>query len=79
MHGYITPYVFGMLDNDVADSIPIAKRVREAMDYDILEVVRDGNEFWFEQTMMDEPIPRFVREYLAKIITKRLGLKYLGV
>ena len=78
MHGYITPEVFTLVDNDVYDGIPIAKRVREVMDYDILEVVQDGQDFWFESIRPYEyPIPRFVREYLVKIITKRLNLKYM--
>lgn len=77
-HKYITPEVFTMLDNDVYDGIPIAKRVREWMDYDLLRVVQDDNDFWFEQTCY-HVMPKYVEQYLVKIITKRLGLKYLGI
>lgn len=79
MHGYITPKVFELVDAEVAKDIKVAKRVRELMDYDILEVVQDGNEFWFEKLYLDAHIPKYVEQYLVKIITKRLNLKYAGV
>lgn len=72
---YITPEVFTLVDNEVYDGVPIAKRVREAMDYDILEVVQYGKEFWFER-ISNHTIPRYVRQYLAKLISKRMHIKF---
>lgn len=79
MHGYITSYVYELLDEEVKTGVAIAKRVRDAMDYDILEVVRDGNKFWLEKTYLEAHIPQYVEQYLVKIITKRFNLKYVGV
>lgn len=75
MHKYITPEVFKLVDNEVYDGVPIAKRVRKVMDYDILQVVQDGNEFWLER-ISNHTIPKYVRQYLAKLISKRMGIKF---
>lgn len=75
MHKYITPEVFTLVDNEVYDGVPIAKRVREAMDYDILQVVQDDKEFWLER-VSTHTIPKYVREYLAKLISKHMNIKF---
>lgn len=76
-HRYITPAVFTLVDIEVYDGVPIAKRVREVMDYDILQVVQDGNQFWFER-LSSKRIPKFVANYLIKLIEKRLGLEHVS-
>lgn len=78
MHGYITAKVIMLVDNEVYDGVPIAKRVRALLDKEIVEVVQDDNDYWFEwRTRYKEP--EYFTKYLRKLIEKKLGLKWLGV
>lgn len=76
-HGYITPEVFALVDEEVKRGVKVAKRVRELMDYDIVQVVQDGNDFWFEW-LTRRRVPEYFTKYLRKLIEKKLGLKYWG-
>lgn len=76
MHGYITPEVVTLVDEEVERGVKVAKRVHEFLDKDRLEVVQDINVFWFETVYLDAYIPEYVRKYLKRLIEKKLGLKY---
>lgn len=73
MHGYITPEVYRLIE---AEGTKIAKRVLDTLDYDILQVVQDGDVFWFEKTYSGAYIPEYVHKYLCKLISRKLGLRY---
>lgn len=75
MHGYITPKVIMLVDNEVYDSIAIAKRVRALLDKEIVEVVQDDNDYWFEWRTRYK-VPEYFTKYLRRLIEKKLGLKY---
>lgn len=75
MHGYITPQVFELVDAEVERGVKVAKRVRELMDYDIVQVVQDDNDFWFEW-LTRQSVPEYFTKYLRRLIEKKLGLKY---
>lgn len=74
-HGYITARVIKML-NILADDVPVAKRVLDYMDYETFAIVQHGDTYWLER-WTNAPVPRYVQEYLRKIIGERLGLKEL--
>lgn len=78
MHGYITAKVIMLVDNEVYDGVPIAKRVRALLDKEIVEVVQDDNDYWFEWRTRYK-VPEYFTKYLRKLIEKKLGLKWLGV
>lgn len=74
-HEYITSEVFALVDEEVKRGVKVAKRVRELMDYDIMQVVQDGSQFWFEW-LTRYKVPEYFTTYLKRLIEKKLGLKY---
>lgn len=75
MHGYITPQVFELVDAEVERGVKVAKRVRELLDKEIVEVVQDDNDFWFEWRTRYK-VPEYFTKYLRRLIEKKLGLEY---
>lgn len=75
MHGYITAKVIMLVDNEVYDGVAIAKRVRALLDKEIVEVVQDDNDYWFEWRTRYK-VPEYFTKYLRKLIEKKLGLEY---
>lgn len=75
VHGYITPEVFKLVDAEAERGVKVAKRVRALMDKDIVEVVQDDKQFWFEW-LTRYRVPEYFTKYLSRLIEKKLGLKY---
>lgn len=71
----ITPEVFELVDTEVAKDSKIARRVRELMDYEIVDVVKDKTDYWFEWRTRYK-VPEYFTKYLRRLIEKNLGLKY---
>lgn len=76
MHKYITPQISALVEVEVERGVKVAKRVWDALDYDILNVVQYDDVFWFEKTYSDAYIPKYVDKYLRKLISRKLGLRY---
>lgn len=74
----ITPEVCLRLDNEAYDGVPIAKRVREYINYADCSIWADDDGWYVEQTRYDmPPMPRYAIEYLKKIIKDMYKLKYM--
>lgn len=75
VHRYITPEIFRLVDAEVEKGVKVARRVRELMDYDIVEIVQDDNYFRFEWTT-SRKVPEYFTKYLKRLIERKLLLKY---
>ena len=73
---YITPELFNDIETG-KEKTKLAQRVySNVLNYDLLEIVQDGEVYWIEQVNSQLSIPEYAYQYIKKWTSKR-GLTYL--